>query len=80
MTHPRVRPAQEQWRWLVVTAMVALLGASILTIASAAPAQAAGRLSVSSSMGGAVASSSGPTTFTVSGSGFQAIDGGFGGV
>lgn len=80
MTHPRVRPAQEQWRWLVVTAMVALLGASILTIASAAPAQAAGRLSVSSSMGGAVASSSDPTTFTVSGSGFQAIDGGFGGV
>lgn len=80
MTHPRVRPAQEQWRWLVVTAIVALLGAGILTIASAAPAQAAGRLSVSSSLGGAVASSSGPTTFTVSGSGFQAIDGGFGGV
>lgn len=80
MTHPRVRPAQELARRLVVAAVVALFGAGILTVATAAPAQAAARLSVSSSLGGAVASSSGPTTFTVSGSGFQAIDGGFGGV
>lgn len=80
MTHPRVRPAEELARRLVVAAVVALFGAGILTVATAAPAQAAARLSVSSSLGGAVASSSGPTTFTVSGSGFQAIDGGFGGV
>ncbi|AWH91490.1 hypothetical protein [Dietzia lutea] len=57
-----------------------LLAAATLTVASAAPAHAAARLSVSSSLGGAVASTSGTTTFTVSGSGFQAIDGGFGGV
>lgn len=60
--------------------VVVLLGASGLALLSAAPAQAASRLSVSSSLGGDAASSSGPTTFTVSGSGFQAIEGGFGGV
>ncbi|GLB64661.1 hypothetical protein NCCP2495_25400 [Dietzia sp. NCCP-2495] len=80
MRHPRVRPAQELARRLVAAAVVALVGAGILAVATAAPAQAAARLSVSSSLGGAVASSSGPTTFTVSGSGFQAIEGGFGGV
>lgn len=60
--------------------VVVLLGASGLALLSAAPAQAASRLSVSSSLGGDAASSTGPTTFTVSGSGFQAIEGGFGGV
>lgn len=60
--------------------VVVLLGASGLALLWPAPAQAASRLSVSSSLGGDVASSSGPTTFTVSGSGFQSIAGGFGGI
>lgn len=59
---------------------VAWLAAVLLAVATAAPAHASARLSVSSSLGGAVASSSGATSFTVSGSGFQAIEGGFGGV
>ncbi|MBB0969228.1 hypothetical protein G6016_09690, partial [Dietzia aerolata] len=80
MTNIRVRPAPAAFRRLVVAAVVALLGAGILTVAMPATAQAAARLSASSSLGGAVASTSGPTTFTVSGSGFQAIEGGFGGV
>lgn len=71
-------PAATQ-RWLAV-ALTALLAAAALIVAGASPAQAAARLSASSSLGGAVASTSGPTTFTVSGSGFQAVQGGFGGV
>lgn len=66
-------------RWLAV-ALAALLAAAALVVAGAPPAQAAARLSASSSLGGAVASSSGPTTFTVSGSGYQAVQGGFGGI
>lgn len=65
---------------ILVAMVVALLGASLLSIVSPAPANAAARLSASSSLGGATASASGATTFTVSGSGYQAIDGGFGGV
>ncbi|MEH6820867.1 MAG: hypothetical protein V7706_13070 [Dietzia psychralcaliphila] len=59
---------------------LALLGTSALAVLAVAPANAAARLNVSSSLGGAVASTSGQTGFTVSGSGFQAVDGGFGGV
>lgn len=66
-------------RMLAVLAM-ALLGASALAVLADTPANAAGRLSASSALGGAVASTSGATTFTVSGSGYQAIDGGFGGI
>lgn len=66
-------------RTLAVLAM-ALLGASALTVLTVTPANAAARLSASSSLGGATAATSGATTFTVSGSGYQAIDGGFGGV
>ena len=66
-------------RTLAVLAM-ALLGSSALAVLTAVPANAAARLSASSSLGGAVAGASGETTFTVSGSGYQAIDGGFGGV
>lgn len=66
-------------RWVAV-ALAALLAAAALVVAGASPAQAAARLSASSSLGGTVASTSGPTTFTVSGSGFQAVQGGFGGI
>lgn len=80
MTLPIVRPAHGLVRRIVAGAIVSFLGAALLAIASAAPAQAAARLSASSSLGGAVASSSSATTFTVSGSGYQVIEGGFGGV
>lgn len=63
-----------------LTLVVVLMVSSALALLTPAVANSAARLSVSSSLGGDVASSSGPTTFTVSGSGFQAIDGGFGGV
>ncbi|MBB1032175.1 hypothetical protein G6027_15065, partial [Dietzia sp. SLG310A2-38A2] len=66
-------------RMLAVLAL-ALLGTSALAVLTEAPANAAARLTASSSLGGAVASSSGQTGFTVSGSGFQAVEGGFGGV
>lgn len=46
----------------------------------ATPADSAARLSVSSSAGTNKASASGPTTLSVSGSGFQSIDKGFGGI
>ena len=75
---PASVPAAPQ-RWVAV-ALAALLAAAAFVVAGAPPAQAAARLSVSSSLGGAVASTSGPTTFTVSGSGYQAISGGFGGI
>ncbi|UVE94983.1 hypothetical protein [Dietzia sp. B32] len=64
----------------LAVALAVLLAAVALVVAGAPPAQAAARLSASSSIGGAVASSSGPTTFTVSGSGYQAVQGGFGGI
>lgn len=76
----RIRWALTGARRCVAVLMAALLAGAALIVASAAPAQAAARLSVSSSLGGAVASASGATTFTVSGSGFQALEGGFGGV
>lgn len=46
----------------------------------ATPADSAARLSVTSSAGTNKASASGPTTLSVSGSGFQSIDKGFGGI
>ncbi len=75
--HASRRPAVVR---LLVAMVVALFGASLLSLVSPAPASAAARLTASSSLGGATASASGATTFTVSGSGYQAIDGGFGGV
>ena len=76
----RSRSAPAVARRMLAAFVAVLLAAAALTVASAAPAHAAARLSVSSSLGGAVASTSGTTTFTVSGSGFQALEGGFGGV
>ncbi|PWD50297.1 hypothetical protein C8046_06085 [Serinibacter arcticus] len=64
----------------------ALLGAVVvataaLTVLVPAPdARAAGRVSVSSDLGSATASLDGATTVTLAGSGFQSVQGGFGGV
>ena len=63
-------------------AKAALLAATLaaLTLAPAQQATAAPRLSISSSEGGARASTDGPTTFQVTGSGFQALPNAFGGI
>lgn len=76
----RIRWAPTVAQRLVTAVLVALLAAAMLVVVSASPARAAARLSASSSLGGAVAATSGATTFTVSGSGFQAVQGGFGGI
>lgn len=59
-----------------------LLAAAALTalIVPAQQAQAVPRLSISSSAGGASASADGPTTLSISGSGFQSLPNAFGGV
>lgn len=62
-----------------VAAVISLVGA-LLAIAQAPSADAAGRLSVSSEIGGSDARTDGPTNFSVSGSGYQVVEGGFGGV
>lgn len=79
MSDTRVCLTHDPVRRLFTSVLVALFGAGVLVV-TATPAQAAARLNASSSLGGAVASTSGPTTFTLSGSGFQAIQGGFGGI
>ena len=62
-------------------ALGAVLAALLLTAVHAAqPAQAAARVSVSSELGGAKASTTAPTTVSLSGSGFQSVQGGFGGI
>lgn len=68
-------------RGTAVLVALALLAAPLLAIAGPAPsASAAARLSVTSPLGGVSVSAEGPTTITVSGSGFQSVQGGFGGV
>lgn len=56
-----------------------VLAAILLTIV-APPASAAPRLTATSSLGSGIASPTGATTFTVKGSGFQSLKGGFGGI
>ena len=59
------------------TALAATLG---LGMAGSQPAQAAARVTATSSLGSAVANPDGSTTFQIKGSGFQSIKGGFGGI
>jgi hypothetical protein len=80
VTHTRSTAVRATVVRILTVLAVALLGTAALAVLTEAPANAAARLSASSSLGGAVASTSGRTGFTVSGSGFQAIEGGFGGV
>lgn len=65
-----------RWRTTLVL-LVALLTAGT---ASAPPAAAQGRVEVSDATGQARASASGQTVLTVSGTGFQSVEGGFGGI
>ncbi len=60
--------------------LAALLLLPVLWVAQAGPATAAGRVSVTSSAGTATIDGRYSTTLTVSGSGFQSIKGGHGGV
>ncbi|MDZ4232433.1 MAG: hypothetical protein U1C73_01420, partial [Dietzia sp.] len=53
---------------------------TLLAVFAPPSSQAAGRLSVSSPLGGAVASAGGPTQFDVRGTGYQVVRGGFGGI
>lgn len=63
-----------------LTTLIALVLLTAALSAVGSPAQAAARVSVTSDLGAAVASLEGPTTISVTGSGFQSIQGGFGGI
>lgn len=65
---------------LTRTAATLATATLVLSVAVAAPAQAASRVSVTNDEGTATADSDRATSFTVRGTGFQSIKGGFGGV
>lgn len=78
MTRPRF---SKSWTYLWAGALgLALATAPMLGSVPAPPAEAASRVSVTSSLGSARASASGPTTVKVSGSGFQSITKAMGGI
>lgn len=64
----------------VLGLLVALVAATLVPLLAAAPAQAASRVSVANPDGDAVVDATYATTLTVSGSGFQSVQGGHGGV
>ncbi|MFL0580373.1 hypothetical protein [Dietzia sp. 179-F 9C3 NHS] len=64
---------------MALFAVVGLVGA-LLSVLLPATANAAGRLSVTSELGGVTASADGPTRFDLQGSGYQVVKGGFGGI
>ncbi|WP_166133615.1 hypothetical protein [Nocardioides ochotonae] len=64
----------------VSAALVALATAAVIVPAAAPPAHAAGRVTVVNDRGSAAIDDSYSTTLTVSGSGFQSVKGGHGGV
>lgn len=61
-------------------ACLALVLALVVGLAAPWPAQAAARVGISSPLGAGLASSAGPTTLTVSGSGFQSVPNAMGGI
>lgn len=73
-------PPRPPRRTLRRAAVTALLLAGVAAGLSAPPAYAAAGVSISSPLGGATADAEYATTLQVSGSGFQSIQGGFGGV
>ncbi|MBM7820776.1 hypothetical protein JOE63_003253 [Cellulosimicrobium cellulans] len=73
---PGARSALSALLALLVTASAALVG----TVVGAAPAHAAARVTVTNDQGRAEADATYATTLTLSGSGFQSIQGAFGGV
>lgn len=82
-SHPSARPTAQPSSFpsRVLTLLAVLATAmSALLLGPVAPAQAAARVQVESELGGATASITAPTTVTLSGSGFQSVQGGFGGL
>lgn len=79
-----VRPTgADGWRratTLLVGAVLAVVGATGLLGLSSTPAEAAARVTVRNADGTAQADTRWSTPLTVSGTGFQAVDGGFGGI
>lgn len=65
---------------LGATVGAAALGAGLLALTVAAPAQGAGRVAIDNAGNGAVIDATYSSTITVSGSGFQSVQGGHGGV
>ena len=78
MTSSRVRhrPGRRSGRFLAVAGLLGTLGAPL----PAAPARAEGRVTVANEIGTAQADVRYRTELTVRGSGFQVVQGGFGGV
>lgn len=64
----------------IIVAVIALAAAAGSAVVSPLPAQAAARVSITSSDGAARASATGPTTLKIKGTGFQSLKGGFGGI
>lgn len=82
---PQHRPAQMRSRSAsAVTLVLALVAAVTVSLVAAVtaptPASAAARISISSPLGGVTVSADGPTPITVTGTGFQSVQGGFGGI
>jgi hypothetical protein len=75
---PTAAPLPLSRRLLAIGVVLAAL--LFTAVHTALPAQAAARVSVSSDLGGAKASISSPTRVSLSGSGFQSVQGGFGGI
>ncbi len=71
-----------RFRTLPLVALFAVAGlvAALVSVLAPPSADAAARLSVTSELGGVTASTDGPTRFDLQGSGYQVIEGGFGGV
>ena len=77
MNVSQLRSRSATWTGIVV---VVSLIAALASVLWPSTAHAAARLDVSSELGGTTASANGTTRFDVSGSGYQVIDGGFGGI
>jgi hypothetical protein len=76
---PHTRCSPLLLRLLVAVSALAVATAA-LVLSPLSPAHAAARVQISSELGGNQAAVSSPTTVSLSGSGFQSIQGGFGGV
>lgn len=78
MTNVRGRRHAAGPRTWVVAAMLAV--APLAVVGSAPPASAAARVAVDSELGGTQVRADGVTEVSLSGSGFQSVPGGFGGI
>ena len=76
---PQTRPSPLLLRLVVAVAVMAMAGTA-LVLGPVTPAHAAPRVQISSELGGNKAAIASPTTVSLSGTGFQSIQGGFGGI